>query len=296
MSSLPSPSRRAVLLGVAAASALGACATAPDLGVISSLEIETGSEIGLSAVDLSTGRTLSHRGGQRFAMCSTFKWLLGAAVLKRVEAGEESLSRLIRFSRDDLVYFSPVTEHHVGGDGLSVEFLCETTIATSDNTAANLLLDAIGGPQRFTEDIRAFGDKVTRLDRLEPQLNENAPGDPRDTTTPDAMAALMKSCLFGSALSAASAGKLQGWMIGATTGLDRLRAGIPAGWTAGDKTGTSSNRASNDVAFAIAPPGVRSGPIILASYINHPAPTSPGANALHAKVAHHVFSQLAPPA
>lgn len=260
--------------------------------VFGALERSTGAEIGLAAIDTRSGRTISHRGDQRFAMCSTFKWLLGGILLQRADRGLEDMARRLTFNQSDLVYHSPVTRDHLGEAGMSIAELCEATIQTSDNTAANLLLAELGGPSGFTDLVRESGDPATRLDRLEPFLNENAPGDIRDTTTPVAMATLMQDYLFGSALSDQSRELLRAWMIGANTGLDRLRAGFPQGWTGGDKTGTSSNRANNDVAFAIPPVGSGAAPIIIVSLTNVAEPISVDANALHARIARKVFDVL----
>ncbi len=93
--------------------------------------------------------------------------------------------------------------------------------------------------------MRGFGDRTTRLDRYEPQLNENAPNDPRDTSTPLAMMGLMQRILFGDVLTQVSKETLKDWMIANVTGKTRLRAGLPENWTAGDRTGTSEKDANN---------------------------------------------------
>ncbi len=248
------------------------------------IEARTGGRIGVAALDMETGRMLGHRLDERFAMCSTFKWLLAGLILQRVEQGEEQLNRRISYTADDLVSYSPVTENAVD-EGMIVSELCAATVGTSDNTAANLLIASLGGPSGVTARIRALGDAVTRLDRLEPQLNENAPGDPRDTSTPAAMIQTMRRVLFGDVLTRPSRRVLQRWMIEASTGLDRLRAGLPEGWIAGDKTGTSSNYQNNDVAFALPPPGRDRGPIIIVSYLNIAKPINTESDALHAEIA-----------
>lgn len=257
---------------------------APDFAAI---EARTGGRIGVAALDLGTGQTVSHRGDERFAMCSTFKWLLAGLVLQRVERGEEDLERRIEYTAEDLVFHSPVTQNHTGPGGMTIGELCSATIRTSDNTAANLLIASLGGPDGFTERVRAAGDTVTRLDRLEPALNQNAPGDPRDTSSPLAMLGLMRLFLFGDALNDTNRRRLQDWMIAANTGLDRLRAGLPEGWIAGDKTGTSNNNANNDVAFAIPPQDAPAGPgpLLLVSFIDAPDPATPETNAIHRSVA-----------
>lgn len=287
-------SRRSVLIGLGATTALsGGCASAkPAPGPIEALELGHEGRFGVAAITSGGEDLVSHRADERFAMCSTFKWLLAGLVLQEVDAGRETLERRVPIAGEDLVFHSPVTSQHVGPQGLPVSQLCAATIGTSDNTAANLLLAGLGGPDGFTQRLRTSGDTVTRLDRMEPALNENAPGDPRDTTTPRAMARNLDRFLFGSQLSDPSRDMLRSWMIAADTGLDRLRAGLPAGWTSGDKTGTSSNGANNDVAFSIPPHGSDGKPLIIASYLNLPDPVSPEANALHAKIAGLVSARL----
>ncbi len=291
--------RRNVSLMLCAAPALASCGAKPTASLnedtaakLTAIEKKTGGRIGVAAINLSDGSILQHRGDERFAMCSTFKWLLAGFILQRCDAGTEDLSRRIDFSEDDLVYFSPVTKEFAGKGGMSVGQMCEATVQRSDNTAANLLLASMGGPDGFTALARDNGDAVTRLDRLEPNLNENKPGDPRDTTSPRAMAEMMKRFIFGEALSAQSSLTLRNWMIGANTGLDRLRAGLPADWIAGDKTGTSDRDANNDVAFAIPPDGAQENAVIIISFTNAPNPVTAEANGVHADIAEAVMRRF----
>ena len=198
-------------------------------------------------------------------MCSTFKWIMVALALRRIEAGDLRLDRRINYSSSDLLEYAPVARANVARGWLSIEELCAASVQVSDNTAANLLLDVVGGPSGVTQFIRSIGDTVTRLDRREPELNENVAGDPRDTTTPDAMATTARALLLGKTLSQQSRDRLIGWMITSTRGLDRLRAGLPASWRVGTKAGTGPNGALNDVAIAWPP---HHAPILVASYIS----------------------------
>jgi beta-lactamase class A len=111
---------------------------------------------------------------------------------------------------------------------MTVDALCAAAIEYSDNTAANLLLDTIGGPHGLTGFVRSLGDPVTRLDRNEPTLNTAINGDERDTTTPASMLNNIKSLLLGQTLSAATREWLEGWLDKNTTGDKRLRAGLPS--------------------------------------------------------------------
>jgi beta-lactamase class A len=228
------------------------------------LEARLRGRLGVMCLDTGSGRTAGHRTDERFAMCSTFKWLAAAAVLRRVDAGEESLERRIRFGREALLEWAPVTQHRTGGEGMTVAELCEAAVALSDNTAANLLLQTLGGPAGWTRYVRSIGDARSRLDRNEPALNESRPGDERDTTTPAAMAVDLQRALLGDALSESSREQLKQWMLATKTGDHRLRAGLPAGWRVGDKTGTGERGTAGDVGVLWPPSGA---PIVVAAYV-----------------------------
>jgi beta-lactamase class A len=212
-------------------------------------DIEAGSQgrLGVAVLDTATGRMDGHRLDERFAMCSTFKWLAAAHVLHRVDQGQERLDRRIRYGREVLKPHSPVTEVHAGHKGMTLAELCHATITVSDNAAGNLILDTFGGPAGLTAYARQLGDGVTRLDRWETELNEATPGDPRDTTSPRAMAELLRLTMVGNALSPASRAQLLEWMEATRTNLKRLRAGLPEGWRLGSKTGTGAQGTTNDV-------------------------------------------------
>jgi beta-lactamase class A len=197
-------------------------------------------------------------------MCSTFKLLLTSAVLARKDRGEEDLARNIVYTRAQVVSYSPVSGPHADGDGMTVAQLCEAALTRSDNTAANLLLESLGGPAAVTAFARSIGDPVTRLDRNETTLNEAIPGDPRDTTTPAAMLGDMRELLLGARLSAASREQLIAWLVANKTGDARLRAGLPKDWRVGDKTGTGDRGTSNDI--AIVWPAGRA-PILVTTYL-----------------------------
>jgi beta-lactamase class A len=248
-----------------------------------------GGRLGVAALEVATGRGFSRDGNGRYALCSTFKVPLAASIMAEVEAGRMRLDQEIAFTRADLLGNSPVVEANLAQGRLPVERLCAAAVQVSDNAAANLLLARIGGPAGLTRYIRSAGDPVTRLDRTEMALNSNLPYDPRDTTTPLAMVGLLRTLLFGDRLSQASRGRLTGWMEGATTGLDRLRGGLPDGWRAGDKTGTGI-RANNDVAIAW-PPG--RGPIVIVSFTDGREQSPAARNPVHAAVARRVAAAFA---
>ena len=228
------------------------------------IERRSGGRLGVSVLDTGSHRRLAHRAGERFPMCSTFKWLLAAHVLARVDAGREQLARMVPYGPADLLEYAPVTREHVHEGQLSVATLAQAAIQWSDNTAANLLLASVGGPAALTAWLRSTGDRVTRLDRKEPELNAAIPGDPRDTTSPDAVVGDLQRILLGTVLSVPSREQLTAWLVGNRTGDARLRAGLPSDWRVGDKTGTGANGSTNDVAILWPPDGA---PILVATYL-----------------------------
>ncbi len=217
--------------------------------LIAAIEKRTGGRLGIAVLDTTNGKRIEHRAHERFAMCSTFKFLLVAAVLARIDKGKERFDSFISYKVSDVVPYSPVTKENIARGGMTLSALCEAAIEHSDNTAANLLLGMVGGPRGWTRFAASLGDTASRLDRNETALNSAIPGDPRDTTTPAAMLDDMKKVLLGNILSDASCKKLEDWMIGNTLGAHRLRAGLPTDWRIGDKTGTGEHGARNDIAI-----------------------------------------------
>src|ERR1043166_1836529 len=230
---------------------------------ILSIEQRTGARIGVAALDTGSGKRLDHRSQERFPMCSTFKFLAAAAVLMRVDERQEKLERFIRYDAKDILEYAPVTKAHLKDGGMTLGALCAAAIEQSDNTAANLLLDAIGGPARLTNFARSLGDAMTRLDRKEPELNSAIPGDERDTTTPAAMCSDFQRLLLRDVLSESSRHRLEDWLQHNETGALMIRAGVPKSWSIGDKTGRCANGATNDI--AILRPRDRA-PILVAVY------------------------------
>ena len=269
--------------GFLAAGAARAASSLPDTFTadLARLELENGGRLGVAVQDTGSGAKAGHRDGERFPMCSTFKLLAAAAVLKRVDGGQEKLDRRIVFQSSDIVVNSPITKERAGGDGMTLAELCEAAMIVSDNTAGNLILTSLGGPQAITDYARSLGDTVTRLDRIEPDLNEAAPGDPRDTTTPQAMLGNVRRLVLGNALSAASKQQLTKWLLGNKTGDTRLRAGLPAGWRVGDKTGSGERGTTNDVGVVWPPDRA---PIVVAIYYTETTATAEKRNAVLAAV------------
>ncbi|MEW1599983.1 class A beta-lactamase [Streptomyces sp. NPDC093808] len=302
------PSRRALLLTAALAPVAG-CATdaAPDRAParggpatqdrrgpspvrprnLAALEREYGARLGVFAVDTGTGTTVVHRADERFALCSTFKTLAAAAVLDRRPGAR--LGERIPYGTADLVPHSPVTEKHTG-KGMTLRELCDAAVRYSDNTAANLMLRDIGGPRGLTAYARRLGDRATRLDHTEPELNSNPPGDPRDTTTPRAIAGDYRALVLGDALPAAGRALLTDWLVRNTTGDRRVRAGAPRGWRVGDKTGGGEWGRANDV--AVLWPGAGRSPLVLAVLTERPDRAASPSDELVAEAARRVLDVL----
>jgi beta-lactamase class A len=241
-----------------------------------------GGRLGVAAIDTGSGRELRFDADSRYSMASTFKFPLAAAMLGAADAGEISLEEKLPIPPGELLDHSPAVERYREEGSLSIVRLCSAVVELSDNSAANMLLRRLGGPEALTRFIRSCGDRVTRSDRYEMELNSNLPGDPRDTTSPAAMAGLARTLVLGDRLSGQSRRHLSTWLTKAVPGADRLKAGLPSPpWLVGHKTGTGSNGAVNDVAVAW-----RSGrpPVVIASYISNGTAERPARFAAHAAV------------
>ncbi|HZL30803.1 MAG TPA: class A beta-lactamase [Pseudolabrys sp.] len=279
--------RRSLLLGAALFPVSRALAQAdPDKIAggqkrLAALEQKNDGRLGVAVLDTGSGARLSHRAGERFAMCSTFKFLAAAAILRQADDGIVSLSHKVPYGESDLLSYAPETRKHIAEGNMMLGALCAAAVKLSDNTAANLMLRQLGGPQGLTQYARTLGDQTTRLDRTEPTLNSAIPGDPRDTTTPETMLSDMNKLLLGTALSASSRDQLDTWMRQCRTGLKRLRAGLPPSWIVGDKTGTGDNNTANTIAI-IRPP--QRAPILAAVYYTGSTAPPDGLDSVHAEI------------
>ncbi|MDE1176867.1 MAG: class A beta-lactamase [Edaphobacter sp.] len=286
----PTITRRHALATIAAAAVAPRTlfAAPADLSTtLNAIETKSKGRLGVTIL-FPDGKRMTHRGDERFPMCSTFKFLEAAVVLQRVDAGKETLDRSIQINQSDLLEYAPVSAQHVGGS-LTVAELCKAAITVSDNTAANLLMASFGGPPAITAFARSIGDTFTRLDRTETTLNEGTPGDPRDTTTPNAMVGNLQRILFGDVLKPASRQQLTDWMLANTTGKAKFVAGLPTDWKVADKTGAGGHGSNNDIGVLYPPTGK---PILIASYLTETTLTTDEKNAIHADVARSLFASM----
>jgi beta-lactamase class A len=253
------------------------------------LEKHSGGRLGVAVLNTATNASFAWRGDERFAFCSTFKFLLAAAILQRIDHGQESATRHVPITKADLLSNSPVTETYIGKQPPTVETLLQALIEYSDNAAANLMLASLGGPPALTQIFRAWGDPITRIDRTELSLNEATPGDPRDTTSPNAMLENLHRIALGNSLAPASRAKLITWMKNCQTGQNRLRGGLPSNWIIGDKTGTNTHGTANDIAIIWRP---FHAPILVTCYLTESTLPPEAQNAIHASVAQALTADL----
>ncbi|MFJ3875969.1 class A beta-lactamase [Streptomyces sp. NPDC090077] len=276
--------RRRVLAAAAAVLPRGgpALTVADRLGA---LERARSARLGVFARDLTTGRTVRYRADEPFPLCSVFKAVAVAAVLRDLDRDGAFLGTRFRYTAGDVARsgHAPVTGLPENLErGMTGAELCAAALTHSDNAAANLLLRELGGPGAVTRFCRSIGDGVTRLDRWEPELNSAEPGRMTDTSTPRALGRTFARLTVGPALADADRRRLTGWLLGSTTGGNRLRAGLPQGWTIAEKTGTGRYGTANDVGIARRPAG---GPITIAVLSTHHTPAAPPDDHLLAEVA-----------
>ena len=272
------------LLGLALAAALAPEAQAASAAsALKAIKKRTGGRLGVHILDSQSGKRLTLDDDSRYAMASTFKVPLVASLLWQVDHAAFPLTQVLPFAKTDLVANSPILQKAIeqGVTELTVRDLCGAAVAYGDNAAANVLLKAMGGPDALTKFMRSIGDEITRLDRIEPDLNSNLPGDERDTTTPHAMVESLLKIFTQSVLSLASRALLIDWMITSRTGLDRVRKGLPKSWQTGNKTGTGQYGAVNDVAVTW-PPDRR--PILIAVYMSDSKLDTAQLAAAHAEI------------
>jgi beta-lactamase class A len=273
--------RHVMALALAACAAPAGAASAKR--TLKAIHKRIGGRLGVHVLDSQSGKRIAFDDDSRYAMASTFKLPLAAALLWQVDRGAFPLTRALPISSERLIANSPVVDEQLkaGAVAMTISDLCAAVVVRSDNTAANLLLAGIGGPAGFNQFMRSMGDETTRLDRMELELNSNLPGDPRDTTTPRAMVDSLLKIFTQDVLKLPSRALLIGWMNTARTGLDRVRAGLPKSWGSGDKTGTGANGAVNDLCIAY-PPGRR--PIFVGVYMSESKLDTKALSSAHAEI------------
>jgi beta-lactamase class A len=242
-----------------------AAENAPLLDAVKKEEATLQARIGMTVLDTGTNSRWQYRGDERFPINSTHKVFACAALLHKADKQQVSMSKRVSFDKANLVTYSPVTEKHVAPDTMSLDDLCQAAVSNSDNTAANLVFNEIGGPQALTLYMQSIGDKKTRLNRTEPSLNEATPGDLRDTTTPNAITASLNKLVLGKALSTSSRAKLGQWMQDDKVADALLRSVLPKDWKIADKTGAGGFGSRSIV--AVVWPAEDKKPLVVSIYI-----------------------------
>ncbi len=254
---------------------------------IAALESANGVTIGIAAG--RRGQTAyTYRGGDTFPMCSLFKTLAVARLLRDHAYDDEFWKRRILFREDQIVENSIICAADEDRD-MSVEQLADAALRFSDNTAGNLLLELIGGPMQIGAYARTLGAPSTRLDRWEPELNEALPGDLRDTSTPSDIHKLYEALLIGDALSTLGQACLRSWMLRNTTAGKRLGAAVSPGTELADKTGAGDYGVVND-AGVVWPDGRP--PLTVAVMTKTDDPDAVNNNEVVARVGQLIFAEL----
>ncbi len=260
--------------------------------IAAATEAASGGRLGMALLDLESGVRYRHRAGDRFPMCSTFKMPLIAQLLMAVDQGRLSLTDTLPIAATDMVDHAPFTQPRIG-QSATLEALAAAIMIESDNPATNIVLRRLGGPAAHTQWLRSQGDRLTRLDRWEPDMSDGLPDDPRDTTSPTASLATARHLLFGSALSPASRTQLFAWMSKSETGDTMLRAGLPAGWSEANKTGSGSRGIRNIVSVITPPPAMGRKPILAAIFLAGAEADPAARNAHYPPIARAIAAALA---
>ena len=262
--------------------------SSPDLIVNSIKEVEQnlGAKVGVSIYSVSDGYLWHYNGDSRFPLMSTFKTLACAKLLHDVETAKLSIDRSVKIEEQDLIAWSPITEKLVG-ESFSLKQACTAAMVMSDNTAANIVLDGISGPSELTLFMKELGDEVTRLDRIEPHLNEARSGDERDTTTPNAIVKSLGKLLYGEKLSSGSKEQLIEWMAGNKVSDSLLRSVLPEGWSIADRSG-AGGFGSRGITAAIW--SNEQQPLIVAIYLTQTEASFDERNKAIAKIGREIFA------
>ncbi len=227
------------------------------------IEQNIAGRVGVSVFDTQNNQHWNYKGNERFPMMSTFKTLACAKMLQELDGGDIKANTQYLIKKEDLVVYSPITKKQVGNT-ITPEKSCEATMLTSDNTAANIVLQHIGGPKGVTDFLRSIGDNVTRLDRFEPDLNEAKINDLRDTTTPNAMVQTLNTILLGEVLTENAQSQLTTWMKNNTISGQLLRSVLPQDWIIADRTGAGAHGSRGITALVW---NTKRKPIIISIYL-----------------------------
>ena len=257
---------------------------------VAALEVKHDARIGVAVLDKETGQSFEHRGQERFPINSTFKAFACGALLARADRGAVDLTEQRPVQESDLLSWSPVTEKKVGDPSMTLRDHCKAMLEWSDNTSANIVLDAVGGPEALTQALRDLGDTTTRIDHYEPEVNDRADGDLRDTTTPVAALHSLMAYIDGDVLSESTRATYVHWLKTCKVTGSLLRIHLPAGWEIADRSGADPTRTRSIVSAIWAPDDA---PVYVAVYTDHAQTTELALrNQLIADLGQTLFSSL----
>jgi beta-lactamase class A len=254
-------------------------------------ETALSARLGAAVLDTATGQLWRYHADERFPLVSTHKAFTCAALLAKVDKGEAWLDRRVVILATDIEPYSPVTQDRIAPDAMSLSELCAATLSVSDNTAANFVVAAVGGPDGVTAFFRTLGDQTSRLDRTEIDLNEATPGDVRDTTTPAAAVADLDKILLGGALKPVSRERLTHWMMDDRVAGPLLRAALPEDWRIADRSGAGGHGARGIVAVLWPPDRA---PLVAAIYLTDTAASIQARNAAIAHIGAALVREISP--
>jgi beta-lactamase class A len=198
----------------------------------------TSADVGIAALDLSTGETVSIKGNTPFPMASTVKVAVAALYLAQVDHGRRSL--------DDTI------------NGVSARRLMRRMLVHSDNRATDVLLNDLGGPRAVHDWLQDNGISGLRVDRNIADLlrSKRDLWDRRDSSTPVAMIDLLSRIYKAELIKPESRNYLLDLMAQCQTGRNRMKALLPFGTPVEHKTGTLDGL-TDDVGFITLPDGRR---------------------------------------
>jgi beta-lactamase class A len=204
---------------------------------LSALIAGKSADVGIAALDVTTGESISVKGNVPFPMASTMKIAVAALYLSQVDHGRRSL--------DDRI------------GGVSARTLIDRMMINSDNRATDVLLHDLGGPKALDEWLRQHRIDGMRVDRNIAQLlrAKRDLWDRRDSSTPLAMVQLLRKLYKAELIRPDSRNYLLDVMARCKTGRNRMKALLPSGIVE-HKTGTLNGYAS-DVGFISLPDGRR---------------------------------------
>ena len=219
--------------------------------------------VGVAAVVLETGATVSLNPHDHFPMQSVYKLPIGMAVMKQVDAGKVRLDQKVRVTKDDFIgraAHSPIRDKYPNGTELTVNELMGWMLVESDGTASDVLMKLIGGPETIQAFLTELGIKDMIVLDTEKAFGQDHSLQFRNWATPEAAVVLLRALHERRGLSESSQMLLLKYMTESRPGAKRLKGLLPAGTIVAHKTGTSGTEngitaATNDIGIVTLPNG-----------------------------------------